>query len=77
MGDYARTAPIDTFVETRLTSHPTELAGLQGARLVTAVETEEGRRWHESRIKTLTGGEKLRPAICAATSSSSRRHSSW
>ena len=59
MGDYARTAPIDTFVETRLTSHPTELAGLQGSRLVTAVETEEGRRWHESRIKTLTGGDKI------------------
>jgi putative DNA primase/helicase len=59
MGDYARTAPIDTFVETRLTSHPTELASLQGARLVTAVETEEGRRWNESRIKTLTGGDRI------------------
>jgi putative DNA primase/helicase len=59
MGDYARTAPIDTFVERRLSSHPTELASLQGARLVTAVETEEGRRWNESRIKTLTGGDRI------------------
>jgi putative DNA primase/helicase len=26
---------------------------------VTAVETEEGRRWNETRIKTLTGGDKI------------------
>ena len=37
--------------------HPTDLAGLRGARLVTAVETEEGRRWAESRVKQLTGGD--------------------
>jgi putative DNA primase/helicase len=37
----------------------TDLAGLRGARLLTAVETEEGRRWAESRIKSLTGGEKI------------------
>ena len=29
--------------------HPTELAMLRGARLVTAIETEEGRRWAEGR----------------------------
>src|SRR6185437_4865978 len=34
-------------------------AALRGARLVTATETEEGRRWAESRIKTLTGGDKI------------------
>ena len=39
--------------------HPTDLAGLRGARMVTAVETEEGRRWAESKIKTLTGGDKI------------------
>jgi putative DNA primase/helicase len=27
--------------------------------LVTAIETEEGRRWAESRIKALTGGDKI------------------
>ena len=37
--------------------HPTDLAGLRSARLVTAIETEEGRRWAESRIKSLTGGD--------------------
>ena len=30
-----------------------------GARLVTAAETEEGRRWSEARIKELTGGDKI------------------
>ena len=39
--------------------HPTDLAGLRGARLVTAAETEEGRRWAESEIKTLTGGDRI------------------
>ena len=33
--------------------------GLRGARLVTAAETEEGRRWAEARIKEMTGGDKI------------------
>jgi putative DNA primase/helicase len=28
-------------------------------RLVTSVETEEGRRWAESKIKSLTGGDRI------------------
>jgi putative DNA primase/helicase len=57
--EYHRTAPIETFTASSVDRHPTELAGLRGARLVTAVETEEGRRWAESRIKSLTGGDKI------------------
>lgn len=59
MGAYHTTAPIETFTVTSMPSHPTDLAGLRGARLVTAVETEEGRRWAESKIKALTGGERI------------------
>jgi putative DNA primase/helicase len=59
MGDYHRTAPIETFTSSPTDRHPTDLAGLRGARLVTAIETEEGRRWAESRIKTLTGGDPI------------------
>lgn len=59
MGDYHRAAPIEAFTASTGERHPTELAMLRGARLVTAVETEEGRRWAESRIKTLTGGDKV------------------
>lgn len=59
LGDYHQTAPIETFTASSTERHPTELAALRGARLVTAVETEEGRRWAESRIKTLTGGDRI------------------
>jgi putative DNA primase/helicase len=58
-GDYHRTAPIETFTASNSDRHPTDLAGLRGARLVTAIETEEGRRWAESRIKALTGGDRV------------------
>jgi putative DNA primase/helicase len=59
LGDYHRTAPIETFTDSKNERHPTDLASLRGARLVTAVETEEGRRWAESKIKALTGGDKI------------------
>lgn len=59
MGDYATTAPVETFIESRHQNHPTDLAGLQGARLVSAVETEDGRRWAESKLKVLTGGDRI------------------
>jgi putative DNA primase/helicase len=58
-GSYHKTAPIETFTATGVPSHPTDLAGLMGARLVTAVETEEGRRWAEAKIKSLTGGDGI------------------
>ena len=36
LGDYAKTAPMETFTESRNDRHPTELAMLRGARLVVA-----------------------------------------
>lgn len=59
MGDYHRTAAIETFTASSSERHPTDMAGLRGARLVTAVETEEGRRWAESKVKALTGGDTI------------------
>ncbi len=59
MGDYAKTAPMTLFTEQKNEGHPTEQAGLRGARLVVANETEEGRRWAESRIKSMTGGDPI------------------
>ena len=59
LGDYAANAPMDTFMETRSDRHPTDLAGLRGARFVASIETEQGRRWNESKIKTITGGDKV------------------
>jgi putative DNA primase/helicase len=51
--------PIETFTAQRSGGHPTDLAGLMGARLVTAVETEEGRVWAEPKLKAITGGDEI------------------
>ncbi|MBU6956000.1 phage/plasmid primase, P4 family, partial [Hahella sp. HN01] len=59
LGDYAANAPMDTFMEARGDRHPTDLAGLRGARFVSAIETEQGRRWNESKVKAITGGDKV------------------
>ncbi len=59
MGDYCRNAAMETFTASTGDKHPTDLAMLRGARMVTASETEEGRAWAESRIKQLTGGDKI------------------
>lgn len=59
LGTYARTAPQETFMAARVTGHPTELAGLRGARLVVVTETEANRAWAESRIKAITGGDPI------------------
>jgi putative DNA primase/helicase len=59
LGTYHVTAAMDTFIETRHEQHTTALAMLMGARLVTSVETDEGRRWAESKIKQATGGDKI------------------
>lgn len=59
IGDYATQASMDTFTASKHERHPTDLAALRGARIVTASETEEGRAWAEARIKALTGGDKI------------------
>jgi putative DNA primase/helicase len=59
LGDYAVTAPTEMFVASKNERHPTELARLQGARFVTATETETGQQWAEAKIKALTGGDKI------------------
>jgi putative DNA primase/helicase len=59
LAHYHTTAPITTFVQSTSDQHPTDLAGLRGARLVTAIETEEDRKWAETKIKSITGGDKI------------------
>jgi putative DNA primase/helicase len=59
LNDYSKSAAIETFCASPSEHHPTDLAGLQGARLVSAVETEDGRRWAESKVKALTGGDRI------------------
>ena len=59
LGDYCIATPIETFTESKTDRHPTELARMRGARLVTATETEAGKHWAESRLKEITGGERI------------------
>jgi putative DNA primase/helicase len=59
LAEYAATSAMDTFTAGHGDKHPTDLAMLRGARLVTASETEEGRPWAEARIKQLTGGDRI------------------
>jgi putative DNA primase/helicase len=57
--DYATTAAMETFTVSNNDKHPTDLAMLAGARVVTASETEEGRAWAEQRINQLTGDDPI------------------
>jgi putative DNA primase/helicase len=50
---------MDMFTVTHNERHPTDLAMLRGARMVTAFETEEGKRWDEAKLKALTGGDRI------------------
>jgi putative DNA primase/helicase len=59
LGDYAKTAPASAFTANSTEQHPTDLAGLRGARFVTAIENEDGRWWAEAKIKSLTGGDPI------------------
>lgn len=59
LGDYATAASMDTFTASRSSQHPTDLASLRGARMVSASETDAGKPWAEARIKAITGGDKI------------------
>ncbi len=59
LGDYCKTAAMDTFVASHNDRHPTDLALLRGARMVRSSETEEGRNWAEVKINQLTGGDPI------------------
>ena len=59
LADYAKAAAMDTFMASHGDRHPTELAMLAGARVVSVSETEEGRAWAENRIKQMTGGDMI------------------
>ena len=59
LGDYATIADVGTFIASRVERHPTDVAKLHGYRLVVAQETQKGRHWDETKIKTMTGGDKM------------------
>jgi putative DNA primase/helicase len=52
---YAYACPVNVFMSSKSERHPTELAALNGARLVHSEEPDGGAHWDEGRIKWLTG----------------------
>ncbi len=58
LGDYAKHTPAETFMFKRGDHIPADLADLKGARVVTAVEVEDGKRFAESLLKQATGGDR-------------------
>ena len=60
LGDYAREADADSFMEQRGGAIREDIADLDGARFVSASETRDGQRLSEALIKKMTGGERLR-----------------
>lgn len=59
MGDYAATAP-DSLLTLGKDEHATQLADLQGRRIVVASETESAARLNIQRVKVLTGEEVIK-----------------
>lgn len=59
LADYSATAPAGFLVASR-DQHPTELADLQGRRLVVTSEVNENTRFDEQKVKSLTGGDKIK-----------------
>ena len=58
-GSYCRPTPPDTFLTKNNDQIPEDLARLQGVRLVTTTEVDEGRTLSESIFKRVTGGEVI------------------
>lgn len=59
MGDYGQQSPIETLSLRRFSGVPNDVARLRGARFVSSIEVEEGRRIAESLVKALTGGDTI------------------
>jgi putative DNA primase/helicase len=59
MGDYALTIGTEMLMVSNTDRHPTEVARLRGVRLAVGSEIEIGKTWAESKIKALTGGDRL------------------
>ena len=59
LGDYSHNMPFSTVELKQRASIPNDVAALEGKRFVTASETNDGVRLNESRIKALTGCDRI------------------
>lgn len=59
-GDYAGKGAADLLISRDRASHPTEVADLQGKRLVICSETKVGQRFDDGRLKSLIGEQRIK-----------------
>ena len=59
LADYAKQTGTETLLVKRGDQIPNDVARLAGARFVSAVETESGRRLAEGLVKQMTGGDRM------------------
>jgi putative DNA primase/helicase len=59
LGDYGLSTPTETLLVKSGNGIPSDVARLKGARFVSAVESEHGRKLAEALVKQLTGGDKI------------------
>lgn len=59
LADYSTISSAATFLDSGMSSHPTGIASLAGARLVTASELPANRSWNDALLKSLTGGDPI------------------
>ncbi|MGW3863649.1 DNA primase family protein, partial [Streptomyces sp. NPDC005047] len=60
LGDYADAAPPGFLMARPYEDHPTDLAELHGRRIVVCSEVKPGDRFDETRVKLLTGGDRIK-----------------
>jgi putative DNA primase/helicase len=60
LGDYACRAAPDLVLAKHGEAHPTEIADLEGRRLVVCSEIEQGRAWSEATLKRITGDTTIK-----------------
>lgn len=66
LGDYAGTAAPGLMTQAQSERHPTELADMQGRRMITAHETEEKAVLREGFVKQATGSDKIKARFMRA-----------
>jgi putative DNA primase/helicase len=59
LGDYSQTADFSSFMSSNNQPVRNDLAKLNGARFVTAIESDSGKRMDETAVKQLTGGDTV------------------
>ncbi len=59
IGTYAKVADSTMFMQSMFEQHPTNLAKLAGARLVISQEINQGAKWDQRKINSITGGDDI------------------